>query len=49
MTPSDEPLVCDRPECAAKAREYGWDALLSQYIETKRADDGTLMFRLRRP
>jgi hypothetical protein len=42
-----ETLVCDRPECTAKAREFGWHALLSQYIETKEGPDGTMMFRLR--
>jgi len=43
------PVVCDRPECGAKAREIGWALLLEQYIEAKRGDDGKMMFRMRPP
>ena len=40
--------VCDRPECMAKAREWGWNRLLGSYIEVERAEDGTIMARLRK-
>lgn len=42
------PVVCDRPECIEQVRGLGWRLLLDQFIETKVADDGEMLFRLKR-
>lgn len=39
--------VCEREECMAAARRWGWKHWAESAVECQRSQDGEMMFRLR--